>query len=60
MSGLGSVFIYYGKIMTALFDRRKDVLLITSTSILCAIKLKAYRLSEIKSVRAVERGYEKN
>jgi hypothetical protein len=60
MMGLGTVFIYYGKVKSTIFDKRKNMLIITSITVLCDRKIKAHRLSDIKSVRAVERGYEKN
>mmetsp|Transcript_26438 Transcript_26438/g.25587 ORF Transcript_26438/g.25587 Transcript_26438/m.25587 type:complete len:137 (+) Transcript_26438:132-542(+) len=59
MMGLGSLFIYSGKLKTTIFDKRKNMLIITKTLVTLNRTVKIYKLSEIKGVKAVERGYEK-
>jgi len=57
--GLGFVFFQYGYKKDTVFDKRSDTLLIYSRNLCMHKKRRLFRLSDIKSVRAVERGYEK-
>ena len=59
MLSLGGVFIYNGKVKSTVFDKRKDRIFIYKTSPLLERKVTSYRISEIKSVRAVKRGIHK-
>lgn len=54
---MGTLFLYYGKIKTTIFDKRRNMIVINSTTTFCDKKVKTYRLSDMKSVRAAWRGY---
>ena len=56
---MGLLFIYSGKVRTMIFDKRSDAIIIYKTRVTCARKMKVYRLSDLKRVRAAERGYER-
>ena len=54
---LGFVFVQSGYIETVVFDKRLGRLIVYKTNVFCMRYIKAYRLSEISLVRAVQRGY---
>ena len=54
---LGFVFVQSGYIETVVFDKRLGRLILYKTNVFCMRYIKAYRLSEIRQVRAVQRGY---
>ena len=54
---LGFVFVQSGYIETVVFDKRLGRLILYKTNVFCMRYIKAYRLSEVTQVRAVQRGY---
>ena len=56
---IGGLFIYNGKVKSTTFDKRKDRIFIRKTNILCDKKVTSYKISDMKSIRAVQRGMNK-